>query len=573
VGSTVPRVIEASKLEEEAELPSIDTGEGATETIGDPGDAPAADPVTRERWPYWAAVAILIVGLLVTGILTWVSAAQYNRNEKRLLQLRVKEVAAVLAGAQPATDTPLASAAALVDGTNGDVHKFIRFATPYIGPGPGRFPSISLWRPGNARPVTTVGGPSALSSSPSTAQAFIARAAGSPMLSIIGLQPPSLTRIGYAYPTASRRFIIYAERPLPADRRSRLQSNSAFSDLVYAIYLGPSVTPGRLLVTSASNLPLRGEKARTKVPFGNTVLTLVVSPRESLAGSLPEQLPWIIAIVGTILTLGAAALTVWLVERRRSAEHLAGRLDRALGENQRLYDEQRTIAQTLQHALLPEEMPVIPGAEASARFEPGERGVEIGGDWYDVISLGDQRLLVVVGDVSGRGLRAAATMASLRFAILAYAAQNDPPAAILTKLSRILSVTETGQIATVLCAVVDLGSRQVTVASAGHLPPLLMTDGHGEYLESEIGVPIGAQAGAAYKSRTVSAPPSATLLAFTDGLVERRGEELDRGLARLRDAAIANHLALPELLASLVSELRHGPTEDDTAIVGLRWKN
>jgi len=566
-------VIEASKLEEEVEVASIDPGEGPPAPGDDEAASPTREAVAHERWPYWAAVAILVVGLLVTGILTWVSAAQYNQNEKRLLQLRVKEVAAVLAEAQPATDTPLASAAALVDATNGNVHKFTHFATPYIGSGQGHFPSISLWQPGGARPVATVGAPSALSASPSTARAFIARAAGSPTLSIIGLQPSSPTRLGYAYPTATRRFIIYAERPLPADRRSRLQSNSAFSDLDYAIYLGRSVTPGQLLVTSVSKAPLRGEQAKTKVPFGNTVLTLVVSPRESLAGTLPQRLPWIIAIGGVILTLGATALTVRLVERRRSAEHLAGRLDHALSENQRLYAEQRTIAQTLQHALLPEELPVIAGAEASALFEPGERGVEIGGDWYDVIPLDDQRLLVVVGDVSGRGLRAAATMASLRYAIHAYAAQNDPPAAILTKLSRILSVTETGQIATVLCAVVDLGSRQVTVATAGHLPPLLISDGHGEYVDGEIGVPIGAQAGAAYKSITVPAPPSATLLAFTDGLVERRGEELDRGLERLRTAATADHQGLPELLGTLVAELRHGPSEDDTAIVGLRWKN
>ena len=255
-------MIEASKLEEADGTPLDRSRRGRDGAIDD--DAPAARPRRSRALAVLGPVAILIVGLLVTGILTWVSAAQYNRNEKRLLQLRVKEVAAVLAGAQPATDTPLASAAALVDGTNGDVHKFIRFATPYIGPGQGQFPSISLWRPGSARPVTTVGGSSALSSSPSTAQAFIARAAGSPMLSIIGLQPPSLTRIGYAYPTATRRFIIYAERPLPADRRSRLQSNSAFSDLDYAIYLGPSVTPGRLLVTSVSNLPLSGSKPRRR---------------------------------------------------------------------------------------------------------------------------------------------------------------------------------------------------------------------------------------------------------------------------------------------------------------------
>ena len=262
------------------------------------------------------------------------------------------------------------------------------------------------------------------------------------MLSIIGMAPPFLTRLGYASPAADRRFIVYGERALPADRRSRLQRNSAFSDLDYAVYLGRSVRPGNLLVASGRIPPLHGERASTKFPFGNNFLTLVVSPRVSLAGTLPQRLPWIIAIVGAILTLGATAFTVRLVQRRRSAEQVAGRLDRALSENQRLYAEQRTIAQTLQHALLPEQMPAIAGAQASARFEPGERGVDIGGDWYDVIPLDEQRLLVVVGDVSGRGLRAAATMASLRYAIHAYAAQNDPPAAILTKLSRILSVTD-----------------------------------------------------------------------------------------------------------------------------------
>ncbi len=572
-GGTVPHVIEASKLEEEVETASIDSPDVGAPRSEDDDPAPASRPAARERWPYWPAVAILIVGLLVTGILVWVSRTNYNNNEKRLLQLKVKEVAAVLASAQPAIETPLSSAAAIADETNGNVQKFRSFASSYIGSGQGRFLTLSLWKAGatSRGPIATLGGPPALSASPAGAHAFLARAVTSPMLSIIGLEPPSLTRLGYAYPTATRRFVVYGERALPADRRSRLQSNSAFTELDYAVYLGPAVRAGNLLVTSVTHPPLRGETATTKVTFGNNVLTLVVSPRESLAGTLPQQLPWIIAIVGVILTLGATAVTVRLVQRRRSAEHLAGRLDHALGENQRLYDEQRTIALTLQHALLPEDMPAIAGAETSARFEPGERGVDIGGDWYDVIPLGGERLLVVVGDVSGKGLRAAATMASLRYAIHAYAAQNDPPAAILTKLSRMLSVTDAGQIATVLCALVDLGGRQVTIASAGHLPPLLIADGHGEYVSPDIGLPIGAQTGAAYKATTVPAPPSATLLAFTDGLVERRGEDLDRGLARLREAASGNHLGLPELLERIVNELRHGPADDDTAIVGLRW--
>ncbi len=569
-GGTVRSVIEAPKLEQEAEAVSIASSQPEA-TPGKPRRP--GERVARERWPYWPAVAMLVVGLLVTGVLAWVSQTNYNNNEKRLLQLRVKEVAAVLAAAQPAIETPLASAAALADATDGSAHQFTRFATPYIGSAQGHFLNLSLWKMGatGGGPVATVGGTPQLSASSSGEQAFLARAAKSPMLSIIGMAPPFLTRLGYAYPAADRRFIIYGERALPADRRSRLQSKPAFSDLDYAVYLGQSVRPGNLLVTSAGIPPSHGERASTRFSFGNNFLTLVVSPRVSLAGTLPQQLPWIITIGGVILTLGATAFAVRLVQRRRSAEHLAGRLDRALSENQRLYAEQRTIAQTLQHALLPEEMPAIAGAEASALFEPGERGVEIGGDWYDVIPLDEQRLLVVVGDVSGRGLRAAATMASLRYAIHAYAAQDDPPATILSKLSRILSVTDAGQIATVLCVLVDLGARRVTIASAGHLPPLLIADGDGEYLCSEIGLPIGAQTGAAYKSTTIPAPASATLLAFTDGLVERRGEDLDRGLARLRETATGNHLELPQLLVKLVTELRRAPADDDTAIVGLRW--
>ena len=534
---------------------------------------------SRDRWSYWLAVGVLVAGLLVTGALAWASHAQYTSNEKRLLDLRVKELASLLAGALPNVQTPLASAAALADATNGDARKFMRFVAPYVGARPAhQFVSVSLWRLGatDSGPVAVVGTAPALSASSADARAFFAHAAHASKLSVIGLWPPTLLRLGYAFttPAPTSRFAAYGESSLPGNRRSRLERNSAFSDLDYALYLGHSEHARDLLVTSLDHLPIRGRQSRaTTIPFGDTVLTLVVAPREALSGALPQRLPWIIAIAGALLTLGAAAVTMRLIQRRRAAELLAGRLGRAVGENRRLYAEQRTIAQTLQHALLPDALPRIEGAEASARYEPGERGVDIGGDWYDLIPRDDQRLLLIVGDVSGRGLRAAATMASLRYAIHAYAAQNDAPATILAKLSKILSVTATGQLATVLCALIDIGSRQVTISSAGHLPPLLISGDQGRFVESEVGLPIGVREGAVYSSTTVTVAPGATFLAFTDGLVERRGEPLDRGLARLRDAATAGHDGLPELLARLVNELRHAPSEDDTAIVGVRWRD
>jgi serine phosphatase RsbU (regulator of sigma subunit) len=133
-------------------------------------------------------------------------------------------------------------------------------------------------------------------------------------------------------------------------------------------------------------------------------------------------------------------------------------------------------------------------------------GVDVGGDWYDLIALDDHRLLLVVGDVSGRGVRAAATMASLRFAIHAYAAEEDPPDTILTKLSKLVDVNTSGQLATILCALVDVQAHRMTVTSAGHLPPLLISDGSGTFVRSEVGVPIGVSAGVRYTSTSLDTP-------------------------------------------------------------------
>jgi serine phosphatase RsbU (regulator of sigma subunit) len=202
--------------------------------------------------------------------------------------------------------------------------------------------------------------------------------------------------------------------------------------------------------------------------------------------------------------------------------------------------------------------------------------VDIGGDWYDLIERPGERLLLVIGDVSGRGLRAATTMASLRHAIRAYAAQNDDPPTILRKLSQLLSVTDDRQFATVLCVEVTGDRQELTVTSAGHLPPLLIGPDQAAYVDVQVGLPVGVQRGSAYSSTTVSAPAGATLLAFTDGLVERRGETLDVGLARLaRLAANASREdgLLSSLLDTLLTGLRDGLALDDIAIVGLRWTN
>jgi serine phosphatase RsbU (regulator of sigma subunit) len=219
---------------------------------------------------------------------------------------------------------------------------------------------------------------------------------------------------------------------------------------------------------------------------------------------------------------------------------------------------------------LPDDLPQVPGVQASGRYQAGERGVDIGGDWYDVIQLEGRRLMIVVGDVSGRGLQAAATMAALRFAIRAYALQGDDPDDILVKLARVVQIGATGQFATILCTVFDADSHQVTVTSAGHLPPLLVTGVDAKFLSVDVGLPVGVEPSPTYSCSTVSLGPSGTLLAYTDGLVERRGESLDDGLSRLRSAAVRTGESLEALLERLTGELSEG-ADDDVAIVGVRW--
>jgi serine phosphatase RsbU (regulator of sigma subunit) len=533
---------------------------------------PATMPHDR-GWPYWSVVTVAVVGLLVTVGLIVVSTVLYHNNEKRLLKLRTRDIGSVLTAAVPTVQTSVASTATFAEATNGEPRKFDSFADQYAGKGRS-FASLSLWRVDHPErgPITVVGDQPELAASMGKAPALFARAAATHKLTVIGLLDGPAPRIGYAFvePGTNGPYAVYAESAL-LQRYSAPTSGSSFNDINFALYLGKEPTAENLVITSAPRVPLPGHRAVVTIPFGDTFLTLRATARSSLAGSLPRDLPWVIGIVGVLLTAGAAALTVRLIQRRRRTEQLADRLEQVADENRRLYAEQRGIAQTLQQALLPAELPQLHGLQASARYEAGAEGVDIGGDWYDAIAVDDKRLLLVVGDVSGRGLQAATTMAALRYGIHAYAAQGDEPATILTKLNALVSVKSSGQLATVLCVMVDPDARELTLTSAGHLPPLLISNGRGEFVKTDVGLPIGVDRNAGYTSVTVPVAAGATLLAFTDGLVERRGESIDVGLGRLRDHATSNHATLDELLTRVVSNLRHDGSEDDTAVAGIRW--
>jgi serine phosphatase RsbU (regulator of sigma subunit) len=540
---------------------------------------PLARVSSAWRWPpSRVALVAFAGGLVVTAALALVSLALYNRNERRLLHLRGRELGLVLAATVPSIQTPLASAAELANATNGDRRKFLAFMAPYVGHG-RQFTSASLWRLKAPLPVAiaTIGTTPALFSTPGAARRFFSRPKHPGTLNvteIIGTTHPSL---GFEFSSRSRRprFAVYAENPLPADRRSAIERNSAFSDLYYVLYLGRSQRSSDLLVTNVRRLPIHGRHTSVVVPFGAAVFTLVVASKGSLGGTFFRDLPWLIGIAGLALAVAAALIAERLAQGRRRAERLARDLDRVAAENRDMYSEQRGIAKTLQHALLPDKMPQLRGMQISALYVPAASGVDVGGDWYDVVALGEQRAILIIGDVSGHGLEAATTMALLRHATLAYVAVDATPAYVLARLSRF--VTKQGvpdYFATVLCVSIDVASQRMTLASAGHPAPLLLEGERARFIEVHTDVAIGVARNVEpeYRDTTVALPATGTLVAFTDGLVERRGEVIDVGLNRLRAAAAGQKLPLRSLVKRLAEELASDHT-DDTAIVGIQWKS
>ncbi len=259
-----------------------------------------------------------------------------------------------------------------------------------------------------------------------------------------------------------------------------------------------------------------------------------------------------------------------LVRRRKEAEIASETIGSLYGDLDRLYAEQRNIAVTLQRALLPRRSPSIANLEIASRYVAGTDGVDVGGDWYSLIQVDEQRFAFVVGDVSGRGVNAATIMAQLRYTVRAYLLEGHDPGAVLGMVSGQLDIAEDGHFATILVGVGDLSSREVTVANAGHLNPLVICGGQSSFVETTVGPPIGIGP-AEYAETTFVMGPGSILLGFTDGLIERRGEDIDRGFERVANAVTDVDTTLEALLTRLLDSVADDTAADDIAILAFRW--
>ncbi|MFN2626037.1 MAG: SpoIIE family protein phosphatase [Mycobacteriales bacterium] len=274
-------------------------------------------------------------------------------------------------------------------------------------------------------------------------------------------------------------------------------------------------------------------------------------------------------------TVGALTLVrqsgAGYTERERTlAEDLASRAAVAIDTATR-YALERDVAAALQRSLLPQALPVVTSLTAAARYLPGASGTHVGGDWYDLIEVTDGRLALVVGDVMGHGVAAAAVMGQLRAAVRAYAIEGHSPAELLDRLDQVVQALGDVQLTTCLYAVYDPVGHTLCMASAGHLPPLVITpQGPPYFVDVAPGPPLGV-GGSTYDDASIDLPVGTTVLLYTDGLVEGRGQPIDDGLAALRRAAASRPVHSPdELCDRVLAALRRADEQDDdTALLAI----
>ncbi len=323
-----------------------------------------------------------------------------------------------------------------------------------------------------------------------------------------------------------------------------------------------------------------------RVSVGHGFAGRIAATREPVAldrvdrSTVANPLLWekgIRAMLGVPLQSGGELLGVLhvgsLSERRFTPEetdllaHVADRIASAIQARQ--VEVERAAARALQRSLLPSLLPDLPGYELAARYVAAEVG-GVGGDWYDAFVLPDGRLWIMVGDVVGHGMRAAVVMGRLRSTLRAYALDCRTPEEVLARADRKLQLFEPGETATVLCSVINPSNGRLHLSLAGHPPPVVAPDGGPATLvEVQPGLPLGVDIDFPRPSATVDLSLGSTLIAYTDGLIERRRTQLDGAFELLCGAIQSQNV---DLLCFRIMDRLVGTfiPEDDIALLALR---
>jgi CheY-like chemotaxis protein len=319
---------------------------------------------------------------------------------------------------------------------------------------------------------------------------------------------------------------------------------------------GPHVTATVQAWTGPSELVMVGTRLvddpperwpMLRWPEGDTVRVIIARPRRERP-AVYVALPTGTADVGSPVTTQLAHAVASSIEVLRG------------------YADQRDLSLTLQRSLLPRRLPVIDGLDIAVRYEPASANAEIGGDFYE-LSYVDNRLVVAVGDVAGHSLHAATVMAELRHALRAYLADGYPPAGIIQRLNQLMLTLIPDEAATVCIVSLDPATGEFVLANAGHPAPMISHEGRVQPLDDRgplLGIRAPHHAGVAGLL-----PMDGTLVLYTDGLIERRGADLQEGLDRLAAAAARVEDDLDEFCDRLLTEVSMA-TDDDIALLAVR---
>lgn len=520
---------------------------------------------SRRRLP----LTIVIVGLAVFFGLAVGARTLFNQQEDRLLQQRVNEAGAALQISVGNIKTPLDAAVAVAASSDGDPVAFMKIISPYVGTDK-TYQSAALFKIGTPTPTVQTGTPLSLSADGQNAVAGMLDSATSNPFIVVGLLGADQRRLGYAVADAptGAKYVAYAERALSPDPYVRRRNDEPFAQLNYAIYIGDSPVTDHLLQASVRDLPIPGRTADQTVPFGNSRLLLVMTPIGHLSGDLFANLWWIVAVGGVLIAGALAILTRRLLDGRDTALGLAA-------DNERLYDEQRHIAETLQLGLLPQHLAAPEGVSVAARYWPAGSANLIGGDFYDLFAIDEERWGLAIGDVCGKGIEAAALTGLARHTLRAAARYSSSPVEVLQAVHQALRDHEPPTFCTACFAYIRRSgddSYRVDLSLGGHPQPLLQhSDGTVETVGT-LGMLLG-MIEPTLSTSVVELDPGDTLVFFTDGLTDAPADEavsVDELAALMSDKRDQTIEQMADSIRALKRSRRPGGSGDDTALLILR---
>jgi serine phosphatase RsbU (regulator of sigma subunit) len=465
----------------------------------------------------------------------------------------------------------LDAAAKLATVTNGDPASLTTSLAPVVGSGK-TFTSAALYRIGDTTPIAQLGEPVAMPASGESSAAAMLRKAGSEPFVVVDLLGGDRRRLGYAVADAATnpKYVVYGERTLSADPNVRRLTGQPFSQLDYAIYLGTTPTTGHLLGASVQSLPLSGRHAQQATPFGDQTLLLVMRPIGHLSGWLFANLWWIVALLGLLVCAAFGGLIKRLLARRDVALALAE-------ENQRLYSEQRHIAETLQMSLLPDTLAAPTGVSVTARYWPAGSANLIGGDFYDLFVVSPDRWAFAIGDVCGKGIEAAALTGLARHTLRTAARHFSTPPDVLQSVHHALRDHLPATFCTACFGYltpIEDNTFRVDLSLGGHPQPLLLhEDGHVQAVGKR-GTLLG-MIDPSLSTDSFDFKPGDTLVLYTDGLTDAPA---DQAVSVEELTALLEHEGqqpIEELADSIRSLKRHRRpmgSGDDTALLIMRYE-